>query len=128
MDLLQNLLFSFLGRLFEAIDIVTKQSSINTCLQCKLPHIDFRMGQEKALHFRGFSLVVSETLKTDIHVQFPPMDADGADFILLSLRIRSFQQIFVPKQRLTIGFPVVAKAIEPLPVKPYFIDFHHLPS
>ena len=39
MDLLQNLLFSFLGGLFEAIDIVTKQSSINTCLQCKLSNI-----------------------------------------------------------------------------------------
>jgi hypothetical protein len=35
MDLLQNLLFAFLGRLFETINIVSQQAYIDTCFLSK---------------------------------------------------------------------------------------------
>ena len=98
MDLLQNLLFAFLGRLFEAIDIVSQQACIDTSFFGKASNINLRMRQKEALHFCRFRLIVGETLEAYIHIQFPPMDSYRADFILLAFRFRSHQQILVPKQ------------------------------
>ena len=41
-------------------------------------------------------MYVGETLEAYIHIQFPPMYAYRADFILLAFRFWSFQQILVP--------------------------------
>ena len=75
----------------------------------------------------GFVLESSNNIKANIHIQFSPMDADCANFIFLTFHSRSFQQVLVPKQRLTIDLSIITKAIEPLALKPYFIDLHRLP-
>ena len=71
----EDSLLSFRGRLFETIDVVPQQCGVHSDRTGKFRYIDFLVGEEEPLHRRRLCIFILKTLEADVLIQIPPVDS-----------------------------------------------------
>ena len=97
---IDDLLFAYLRRLLEAIDIVSEERSIDADTLGEFGDVDLLMAKKEFLERSWDSIVILETLERDIPIQVPPMEAGEANGIFLPFLIWCIHQCKIPKQSL----------------------------
>ena len=124
MDALYDCGFALHRRLFDAVDVVSQERWVEADAVGEAGHVDFRVGEEEALHRRRLGIFVVKTFETDIHVKLRPMDSVKAKAILGALAVGSSAQRTIPQQRLATFRAILLAAVDVIAVEPYFSDFH----
>ena len=70
---IKNLFFAICRRLFESVDVVSKQRGIDTDAFCKFCDVEFLVCQEEPLYLCRLCVLVFKTLETDVRVKVAPI-------------------------------------------------------
>ena len=127
MNVCEDSLLSFRGRLFETVDVVPQQSSVHSDRTGKFRHIDFLVGEEEPLHCRRLCIFILKTLEADVLIQIPPVDSIKTKGVLLALLWRSLFEPGIPEQGLAVNLSFLITTKYLVAAEPYFCNLHNSP-